>query len=563
MRRFVWVLLLASVWLGASRGVSAQTAVPPSSGDGLSTDTAYQITELGNLVWLHDQADASATTTTGVYYKLMNDIDASATAGWNDAATSTVTLEGFNPVGASAGMGKSFKGIFLGEGHTISNLHICRTTTSWTGLFGSIAEGGRVINVHLVGGSVVGTEYVGGLVGMLNIGSVSGCSNTGTVTGSGDSVGGLIGANTVGTNYTAISTVSKCHATGAVTGNTGSMTDAGGIGGLIGSNDSVVSECYATCDVRSVDICVGGLIGNNVGGSVTECHATGTVVGGEYVGGLIGGSSGSNPISKCYATGDVTGNDNSIGGLIGRFYFDGVLSRCYATGNVTGYYNLIGGLVGASYQGCTISDCYATGDVTGHDTQVGSAGGLVGGGSGGAIFRCYSIGAVSGGAYTGGLIGWGAQTMTDTYWNTQTSGQTAAFGQTTETSSGGTGLTTLQMKQQASFANWDFTATPVWGIQGAYPYLADLTTCTLTYAAGAGGKVADGLTTGTTQVQVINLASTGTPVTATPNQYHKFAYWSDALVLATRIDAGLTDDMSVTAIFDERRAAAREWPLYR
>jgi len=144
--------------------------------------------------------------------------------------------------------------------------------------------------------------------------------------------------------------------------------------------------------------------------------------------------------------------------------------------------------------------------------------------------------------------------VTASYWNTETSGQSS--------SAGGTGLTTAQMKQQATFSGWDFTTTPAWNIQGAYPYLADLTTCTLTYKAGAGGQVADGLTTATTLAQVINLASTGTPVTGAPSASYKFTFWRDGCTTVTRADSGLTTDTTMTAFFALKNAA-RAWLQYR
>ncbi len=82
----------------------------------------------------------------------------------------------------------------------------------------------------------------------------------------------------------------------------------------------------------------------------------------------------------------------------------------------------------------------------------------------GTITNSYSTGSVSGSNYVGGLVGYNyGGAITNSYWDTETSGQT--------TSDGGTGLTTAQMKQQASFSGWDFSN--VWGIdEGAsYPYL--------------------------------------------------------------------------------------------
>ncbi|HPS01591.1 MAG TPA: hypothetical protein PLA90_08615, partial [Candidatus Sumerlaeota bacterium] len=75
---------LVLAWVGAP-SAQAQTAVAPTVGDGLTTATAYQITELGHLVWLGERA--AANDTSGTYYTLMNDIDASVTATWNDEET--------------------------------------------------------------------------------------------------------------------------------------------------------------------------------------------------------------------------------------------------------------------------------------------------------------------------------------------------------------------------------------------------------------------------------------------------------------------------------------------
>ncbi len=198
----------------------------------------------------------------------------------------------------------------------------------------------------------------------------------------------------------------------------------------------------------------GGLIGQN-NGTITNCYATGAVSS-DYlnVGGLIGWNNGT--ITNCYSTGAVSG-DNSVGGLIGRNY-NGTITNCYSTGAVTGN-DYTGGLIGQNYGG-TITNCYATSAVSGDDTT----GGLIGRNYNGTITNCYSTGAVSGNYYTGGLIGRNYNgTYNDDFWDTDTSGQA--------TSAGGTGKTTVQMKQQATFTNWDFSS--VWDIMEelTYPWL--------------------------------------------------------------------------------------------
>ena len=103
---------------------------PASAFSGSGSGTAgnpYIITNVNQLQEMNDNLAA--------YYILGNDIDASATKGWNSGA-------GFLPVGA-------FTGSFDGGGHKIYNLYINRPSTSYVGLFGSVGSGGVVKNVGL------------------------------------------------------------------------------------------------------------------------------------------------------------------------------------------------------------------------------------------------------------------------------------------------------------------------------------------------------------------------------------------------------------------------------
>jgi len=61
---------------------------------------------------------------------------------------------------------------------------------------------------------------------------------------------------------------------------------------------------------------------------------------------------------------------------------------------------------------------------------------------------------VTGGWDVGGLVAINTGTVSNSYWDAQTSGRT--------TSAGGTGTNTVAMKQQTTFAGWDFTN--VWRI---------------------------------------------------------------------------------------------------
>jgi hypothetical protein len=72
---------------------------------------------------------------------------------------------------------------------------------------------------------------------------------------------------------------------------------------------------------------------------------------------------------------------------------------------------------------------------------------------GGLVSRSYSSGSVTGEGNVGGLVGVNSQgTVSDSFWNTQTSGLA--------TSDGGTGKTTAEMKNITTFsaAGWNIVA---------------------------------------------------------------------------------------------------------
>ena len=155
---------------------------------------------------------------------------------------------------------------------------------------------------------------------------------------------------------------------------------------------------------------------------------------------------------------NLTGIDY-VGGLTGSNY--GAITNSYVTGRVSGDLR-IGGLVGWNSNSGAITNSYATASVTGSDY----VGGLVGVNSG-AITNSYATGRVTGYYLVGGLIGYNeGGTITSSYWDTETSGQS--------TSDGGTGKTTVEMQTLSTFvrAGWDF-GTPIWVYYtNGYPRLA-------------------------------------------------------------------------------------------
>jgi hypothetical protein len=157
----------------------------------------------------------------------------------------------------------------------------------------------------------------------------------------------------------------------------------------------------------------GALAGHN-GGIVSNSYCSGSVSGYERIGGLIGWNQAS--LSNSYSSCSVDGSTR-VGGLTGdNWYYRGVISDSYSTGRVTGS-SKVGGLVGINYYG--------------------------------NVTRSYSTGSVAGSTQIGGLVGHNTATVSNSFWNIETSGQSI--------SAGGTGRTTREMKSVAIFsgAGWD------------------------------------------------------------------------------------------------------------
>ena len=143
------------------------------------------------------------------------------------------------------------------------------------------------------------------------------------------------------------------------------------VGGLVGSSrDSDITNSYATGVVTGTRYNVGGLVGTITNGTITNSYATGAVTGTrEYVGGLVGGNWGR--ITNSYATGSVKG-DNRVGGLVG--YSNGNITNSYAAGAVTGTRNDVGSLVGRNDSGGTITNSYWNTQTSGQPSSAGGIG---------------------------------------------------------------------------------------------------------------------------------------------------------------------------------------------
>ena len=223
---------------------------------------------------------------------------------------------------------------------------------------------------------------------------------------------------------------------------------------------------------------------NLVNAEVTGIRGVGTLIG------RVTGNA-STLIESCSSTGGTVTGNGATGGLIGSHNSyqetpggtnNPVVARSFADVSVSFFWvsgsdgEKFGGLVGCSQKG-TISNCYARGPVThiGPGQRIGGLAGCID--YRGQITNSYSTGLVNVdvsdctryGGLVGNAAGMGnnAGVVTNSFWDTETSGQT--------TSAGGTGKTTAQMKTESTFtgAGWDFTG--IWemtaGVNDDYPFL--------------------------------------------------------------------------------------------
>ena len=361
---------------------------------------------------------------------------------------------------------------------------------------------GSISKSYATGGVVAAGNYAGGLVGA-NYGSIDTAYATGAISGAG-MVGGLVGGNLnglVNNSYATGAVTSMGNAVGGLVGlnkssidnsyTTGAVSGASYVGGLAGQNYGSVTNSYATAAVTATTSIAGGLVGENNGGSIANSYATGAVTSvGDNVGGLVGSNLVGSAISNSYATGNVSGGFN-VGGLLGKN--SGTVANSYASGAVSGS-NYVGGLVGSNY-GTTavvntgvINTSYATGSVTG----TLDVGGLVGDNNKGAITNAYATGLVTG-TTAGGFAGINSGTISNSFWDTTTSGQL--------TSAGGVGMATADMHTAANFTSatvangsvnpgWDLTNTWI-GYDGfTSPLLRSFMTA-LTVTANSATKTYD------------------------------------------------------------------------
>jgi hypothetical protein len=436
-------------------------AYEPASKTNIEGADFYEIGNAGQLYWFAALVNGGNETVNAV-------LTADITVNADDlglipvSANGTVTETGiarraWTPIGNTS---HYFRGVFDGNGHSISGLYFNDVTQSNVGLIGcggSSAGTCEIRNLTVKRSFFMGKNSVGAIAGYLDQATVKNCSQTGAVYGMVSAVGGIIGggnqitlencvnAGTVkGTGRRteqvggvvanlAYGEVKNCRNTGSVTGysqvggvlgfiHVSGVTDCmnegivvgnatgNSVGGVVGNVNygSTLEKCVNRGSV-SGDITVGGVVGNNKNSMLTSCENTGAVSGTTSVGGLIGyntNASTSTSAKDCRNTGAVNG-EASVGGLVGTNRSASPIELCFNTASVTGT-SKVGGVVGENTG--DILRCHNTGNVTGMSKVGGVAGENMRG-----VIACYNTGAVSGESAVGGVVGSNAGQVQQTY----------------------------------------------------------------------------------------------------------------------------------------------------
>ena len=191
-----------------------------------------------------DEGNGNYTVTTADGLKAVADIANNGSRDINIILDKDIDLTNtkWTPIGIDDK--HQYTGTFDGGNHTISGLTV-KGSNEYAGLFGYIGKDGTVKNVKLEKVQITSDDqyaYVGGVAGYSR-GNIENCSVSGSVSGN--------------------------------------------------SNSDGTSNC------------VGGVVGQQYGGTITECSSSAIVDGRNEVGGVAGKTS-SATLTACYATGNVT-----------------------------------------------------------------------------------------------------------------------------------------------------------------------------------------------------------------------------------------------------------------
>lgn len=361
----------------------------------------------------------------GTYFRQVRDID------MKQSSRSCDMEYGWLPIGANTNT--PFRGVYLGDGHKITNLIINRPTSPGIGLFGyiynSIIDGLTMSNCSVTGQFAVGCVAGASITSSESRGTsaITNCA-TESCTVSGNETSAAIGSLLGATDMHARTLIANCTTTrGSVSGgmNVGGLTGASGI-----FSSTVIENCWNEATVRSQYSGAGGIVGTADTLQIIACRNMAAIDGGRMAlngknpgigaGGIAGGS-GMSWITSSVNTGNVSGHEG-VGGIIGSTrvrgsssegyqYNQSVMRYCSNSGEVSGT-RFVGGAAGEAQAGG-----YAVCN-TGNVSATEYAGGICGNSSVAVIHNSVNTGSVEGERYISGIAGkttWGSFALDQNY----------------------------------------------------------------------------------------------------------------------------------------------------
>ena len=252
-KTFVYKMKNATDWqAGGEYTYTVSLAAAKDLGYTIESDGSYTVTSADGLMNIAKLVNGGKTD---INITLNKNID--------------LTGKDWTPIGTD--YDNSYKGTFDGGGHTITGLTFT-TNDEYAGLFGWLSKAGTVKNVVMEGIQITSNQIYGGSIGGVvgtSWGTIENCSVSGSVSGT-VYVGGVVGVQIGGS-------ITGCSSSATVKG----MVDVGGVAGQTNSS-ATLTACYATGNVIiEIDpvknIAGGGLVGMNAGSSLLACYATGNV----------------------------------------------------------------------------------------------------------------------------------------------------------------------------------------------------------------------------------------------------------------------------------------------
>lgn len=364
--------LLGNIYVHDNDTIRSEDATVMFSGAGAGTESnPYQITNAKQL----DQV-RFYTNIDGVYFKMMNDID------MKDYLNENYITEGWQPIGQSSNIinQKSFKGVFDGGGHKVTNLFINSSTSNDCGFFGMISYA-TVKNLS-ISGSVEGINcsYICGLAGFAINSVISNCSFEGNIGLKNDNAsrGGLFGE-------VSNCEISYCSYKGQI-----GYSHNDGAGLACNMSNSDVSNCIVNCTLND-DSKSAGFVRNLQNGTSkftdNKCYVKGQkgshiiyVDGNMSICGMFGSNDGILICKNCVVELSYSSSydEKCIGGIIGQNNNNATLINCFVTDTISYYgdWGMIGGLIGITTDTVYIENCKALSQITAYGAD--SIGGLIG-----------------------------------------------------------------------------------------------------------------------------------------------------------------------------------------